>query len=498
MDFFMKKIFFLSVFFLSCSLFAGPYDDRIEAFVKEYRADSDDISPQKKLSQKARQALFFLSEAFEKNLDSTDVKFKQVVSDSIKNPKITGFAAFKLFFDYAACKTPELTPDDYEGLMVARALSGGERINIGSQPVHPELVVEALYGQIVQDFVGQNIPTDHIDLKDSIFFPILTDKILSPTFLLKQALNNVFPLGIPSQDVKVHGLSVSPLGQMIHDMTHGFAVADMQILRLKKDCAQILSDLPSDMPFTAQEDFERIMVNFLKQKNMLFRGMLRTIVEQFEEQDNKVGIAGLFYIIHEMGLCAWPLASNVGADYSKLLGAFFNDAIEAINKHYTLPLKTSPKTGELQDDEQTVRLKLEIPEGTAINCSLSPGGTVLSVLSRTGSHKEVNEFITENWLWREADDIRKMSAWAKLPIQEAMPVGEMPEEALRAYIKLTQETVIDFVKRTRDSTETLEDETHEIFQPFTDGIRRARKDCRDQMKEQLGQYDLRELVDKFL
>eukprot|EP00210_Caulerpa_lentillifera_P008949 g8540.t1 len=443
-------------------------DERISEFSLRYRSSEEDAPLRHfiPLSPDEKDLILALPQVIQASTEESAQGLCASVEKAKKNPQTALFDVCEIFLRYAADQTPEWTEGDRILMRILK--SGHQTSDLSIDPdVHtPARAVGALLhyafseGWVELDFKES--------AKEGILFPILTDKLFSPTTLTKHAIQNVFLTGVPKGETKIHGLSVSPLGQMLHDMGHALLCINTKVDAFEKDFSELGQQVPLEgMTYDDQDLFEKITLEFRKEKNKKFESSLLQLFFASDKVHDRAAHAGLFFAIHEIGIHAWPCPSKVGGDLQENLRNFFGGVKTAFEKYYENGLKTSPKDGTPEWDVLPQDIFMERVGVQDALTKVTPHGSILEVQWKTGQLEGREFWTTQKWIVQEAADAQKMLSWAlgenhqfALPF----PGPDADETVFMAYTGRTLDGILYCLDQASKRVSDLAREENDFYQ----------------------------------
>jgi len=513
MKFFQKTVLTLSLCCLSFHVWGAErrtLPQRIEEFTKQYRGvpvPEKGVRHLQPLPQEAKKILLGVPStavvaeevkqetpegASAATATPLDESFPQHFQGALDDPLTNGMDMLTCFLKSAISRTPDWTPDDR---ILMKFLRTSEALNFLSldpdvyTPRNSRRLLESIFlashGGLKLESLGEEI----------LFFPVCTDKLFPPALLTRWATQNVFLVGVPTKEGKVHNWSLSPLGQMIHDIAHGVLAIHGKTKRFELDYNSVFNHPQFPMrDLSRRETFQKDLISFWRQKNTAFEQALVGCLDHLEKNYQKVALAGLFFAVHEEGIAGWPAPGGMGGDFLQTLGSFLGQAQTAFSAYYTEdPFQTSPKDGKPKNDFVPFELRSSFGMTEKTLAEMRPDGPVLEIKLADGSSNWSRFFSTQQWLVKDSGDAQKMLKWAGLSLLTASPITEASDEAaLKTYIQKTlegiqytlqvaQSELIDFI---------ASEEGSQIDQIFTNRIKEAQRTFLGQTKDLVGDQAL--------
>lgn len=426
------------------SAFAPPTYDEVNQTAALYHAIS---GPGKKYLQPCPEELkaraLEIPASVKNSEDPVDQKLMETVGALMENDAATSLDVFRAFVQYAADKTPQWSEGDKSVIQVLKISPKTHHLCI-DETLTPQDVVEVIIDQMyprgveatfIQGDISGLFERPLEDDSDIFLLPVLTDKLFNPTTLVKHAIKNIFTLGIPTKPLRVHGLEISPMGQLLHDMAHAGLVINTKKRKLIKSMEAIYakarqerasltygteeafvatdaSSVLTDLEYDEQETFAALTETYLKAKQAAFEDALIQVVDAATSEENKLAQAGVFFAIHEQGIHAWPRVQK-GIDVDQTLVQFFSKAKKEFEKYYHSTFMTSGADGTpLWDGDlpEELREGLKIPESAKTQVTVN--GHTMTIAYRQGSSVIKHVLPTQKWITAESEDAQKMLAWA--------------------------------------------------------------------------------------
>ena len=249
----MYKKIFLAFIFAPLALFAGnkELDERIQAFTRIYRSQEGRLHLLP-LTDEAKQHLLQSPSCLKESEKTLDKKFQERLKEALSaESSLTGFEALKIYLDYAASKTPCWRDGDREAFVLLEALDDNT-LRLDPKIFNPQQTADIIYGDFVYRW-GKDY--SKFGLGNPIFFPVVTTRLFNPVLLVKYAIQNVFLVDVPPENMCVHGLELSSLGQVVHDIAHGLAITSFKEKLFRKDFQSLFEKDLGSMSYDDNETF---------------------------------------------------------------------------------------------------------------------------------------------------------------------------------------------------------------------------------------------------
>lgn len=283
------------------------------------------------------------------------------------------------------------------------------------------------------------------------------------TFLVRQYLQGVFPVGIPSKPTKVHGVELSPLGFGVHDILHANVDARYRKLRsyfvreagqYVKSGGQLEDFTETYLPYAIGQH-ERFMEGLLSLSDLFLARLLPSDKQAYDR-----AMIGFFFVIHEYPGFSEKHYSENNLEF--ILSRMIERTRESLSEGDEASndfLKTSPIDGKSSlspeqikkmtfdrfvGDEQTYsalysldgtyiwndpqksfeeKKKLILPLLKTVTIESSPNFYDVIFELKSGK-KQKYTFATLYYRWHNLDDPLALLKMASIPIQKP----ELPED----------------------------------------------------------------------